>query len=297
MFNQITTFNFQNNQIRSFLDEANNPWFVATDVCKVLSIKNTTDALKNIDEDCRSRLKLDRNPKPLNTINESGLYTLVLRCDDSIKAGTVAYKFRRWVTKEVLPQIRKTGKYEQKPKPTMKQSYVLASKDLWNTPDSYFLDKIEEYHKKNIIKNSLALDIKYCFDMRVRDNIINTIRLVENTPVLPETKLSTSEFLSMNEQEKLVIMRENGLKCELYSFNKNLKWYKFKKCPFPYIDLQSVAMLFGFDIRLLKMSFFKNIDSFILGKDLIIIDSGNIDDESYLLSFTGIERIFNHYFA
>ena len=134
--------------------------------------------------------------------------------------------------------------------------------------------------------------------MRVRDNIINTIRLVENTPVLPETKLSTSEFLSMNEQEKLVIMRENGLKCELYSFNENLKWYKFKKCPFPYIDLQSVAMLFGFDIKLLKMSFFKNIDSFILGKDLIIIDDTNkIDDESYLLSFTGIERIFNHYFA
>ena len=298
MNNQITTFNFQNNQIRSFLDEANNPWFVATDVCKVLSIKNTTDALKNIDEDCRSRLKLDRNPKPLNTINESGLYTLVLRCDDSIKAGTVAYKFRRWVTKEVLPQIRKTGKYESKPKPTMKQSYVLASKDLWNTPDSYFLDKIEEYHKKNIIKNSLALDIKYCFDMRVRDNIINTIRLVENTPVLPETKLSTSEFLSMTQDEKLVIMRENGLKCELYSFNENLKWYKFKKCPFPYIDLQSVAMLFGFDIKLLKMSFFKNIDSFVLGKDLIIIDDTNkIDDESYLLSFTGIERIFNHYFA
>ena len=296
MNNQITTFNFQNNQIRSFLDEANNPWFVATDVCKVLSIKNTTDALKNIDEDCRSRLKLDRNPKPLNTINESGLYTLVLRCDDSIKAGTVAYKFRRWVTKEVLPQIRKTGKYESKPKPTMRQGYSV--KDLWNTPDSYFLDKIEEYHKKNIIKNSLALDIKYCFDMRVRDNIINTIRLVENTPVLPETKLSTSEFLSMNEQEKLVIMRENGLKCELYSFNENLKWYKFKKCPFPYIDLQSVAMLFGFDIKLLKMSFFKNIDSFILGKDLIIIDDTNkIDDESYLLSFTGIERIFNHYFA
>lgn len=100
----------------------------------------------------------------------------------------------------------------------------------------------------------------------------------------------------MNEQEKQVIMRENGLKCELYSFD-NLKWYKFKKCPFPYIDLQSLAMLFGFDIKLLKMFFFKNIDSFILGKDIIIINTNKADDENYLLSFTGIERIFNYYFA
>ena len=294
MSNQILSFNFKNSNIRSELINGE-PWFVAKDLCEALGYQNARDAIRKhvFDDDVAKRDAMDSlgRQKEMSWVNESGMYALIF----GSKLDT-AKEFKRWVTKEVLPQIRKTGKYESKPKPTMRQGYSV--KDYWNTPDSYFLDKIEEYHKKNIIKNSLALDIKYCFDMRVRDNIINTIRLVENTPVLPETKLSTSEFLSMTQDEKLVIMRENGLKCELYSFNENLKWYKFKKCPFPYIDLQSVAMLFGFDIKLLKMSFFKNIDSFILGKDLIIIDDTNkIDDESYLLSFTGIERIFNHYFA
>lgn len=45
-------------------------------------------------------------------LSESGLYTLVLRCRDAVKQGTVPYRFRKWVTNEVLPQIRKTGKYE-----------------------------------------------------------------------------------------------------------------------------------------------------------------------------------------
>lgn len=295
MSNQILSFNFKNSNIRSELinDE---PWFVAKDLCINLGYSIPHKAIRDhvYDEDVLKRITpTNSGNQNMLWVNESGMYALIF----GSKLDT-AKEFKCWVTKEVLPQIRKTGKYEQKPKLTMRQGYVPASKDLWNMPDSYFLDKIEEYHKKNIIKNSLALDIKYCFDMRARDNIINTIRLVENTPVLPETKLSTSEFLSMDEQEKLVIMRENGLKYELYSFNENLKWYKFKKCPFPYIDLQSVAMLFGFDIKLLKIFFFKNIDNFILGKDLIIIDNKNkIDDESYLLSFTGIERIFNYYFA
>ena len=300
MSNQVQLSNqafvFNSNQIRVY-GTYENPLFCLADVCKVLQLTSPNKTANQIKEEFEGE---ELNSYPLQTkggvqkltfITEPQLYFVMMR-----SRAKTAKSFRQWICNEVIPKIRKTGKYEQKPKPTMRQGYSV--KDLWNTPDSYFLDKIEEYHKKNIIKNSLALDIKYCFDMRVRDNIINTIRLVENTPVLPETKLSTSEFLSMNEQEKLVIMRENGLKCELYSFNENLKWYKFKKCPFPYIDLQSVAMLFGFDIKLLKMSFFKNIDSFVLGKDLIIIDDTNkIDDESYLLSFTGIERIFNYYFA
>lgn len=44
-------------------------------------------------------------------ISESGLYTLILRCRDAVTPGTIPYRFRKWVTSEVLPQIRKTGRY------------------------------------------------------------------------------------------------------------------------------------------------------------------------------------------
>ena len=50
----------------------------------------------------------------MNIINESGMYTLILRCRDAVKKGSVPHRFRKWVTAEVLPAIRKTGKYEAK---------------------------------------------------------------------------------------------------------------------------------------------------------------------------------------
>ena len=50
----------------------------------------------------------------MNIVSESGMYTLILRCRDAVKKGSVPHRFRKWVTAEVLPAIRKTGKYESK---------------------------------------------------------------------------------------------------------------------------------------------------------------------------------------
>lgn len=82
------------------------PWFVAKDVCDILEIKNPTDALnKGLEDFERARFNLGRQGEA-NIISESGFYTLVLRSRKSI-----AKPFRIWVTSEVLPSIRKTGKY------------------------------------------------------------------------------------------------------------------------------------------------------------------------------------------
>lgn len=80
-------------------------WFVAADVCRVLEIQNPTDALKRLDDDERSRFNLGRQGEA-NIVNESGLYALV-----STSRKPEAKKFRKWVTNEVLPSIRKTGMY------------------------------------------------------------------------------------------------------------------------------------------------------------------------------------------
>ena len=115
---QLSTFNFESKSIRT-LSINNEPWFVAKDLCDTLGIKNPSQALENLDEDERSMFNIGRSKVhggggEVNIVNESGMYTLILRCRDAVKKGSVPHRFRKWVTAEVLPAIRKTGKYESK---------------------------------------------------------------------------------------------------------------------------------------------------------------------------------------
>ncbi len=115
---ELSTFNFESKSIRT-LAINNEPWFVAKDLCDTLGIKNPSQALENLDEDERSMFNIGRSKVhggggEVNIVSESGMYTLILRCRDAVKKGSVPHRFRKWVTAEVLPAIRKTGKYESK---------------------------------------------------------------------------------------------------------------------------------------------------------------------------------------
>ena len=81
------------------------PWFVAKDVCDILGTTNPTMAMEGLEDFERAKFNLGRQGEA-NIISESGFYTLVLR-----SRKTIAKPFRIWVTSEVLPSIRKTGKY------------------------------------------------------------------------------------------------------------------------------------------------------------------------------------------
>lgn len=105
MNNEIQKFDFKGAPLRTLTDEAGEPWFVAKDVCAILEISNPSDALKRLDDDERSRFNLGRQGET-NIVNEAGLYVLVLG-----SRKPEAHEFKRWVTHEVLPQIRKTGGY------------------------------------------------------------------------------------------------------------------------------------------------------------------------------------------
>lgn len=107
---QSIEFKFEDHGIRTIISNGE-PWFIAEDVCNVLQLSNPSMSLKSLDEDERSKFNLGRQGDA-NIINESGLYTLILRCRDAVKQGTLSWRFRKWVTSEVLPTIRKTGKYE-----------------------------------------------------------------------------------------------------------------------------------------------------------------------------------------
>lgn len=103
-----SVFSFKSSEVRTVVvnDE---PWFVAADVCAVLGMKNHREAIRHLDEDEKGVISNDTlgGAQKISIINESGLYALVLR-----SRKPEAKPFIKWVTKEVLPAIRKTGRYE-----------------------------------------------------------------------------------------------------------------------------------------------------------------------------------------
>lgn len=131
--NNLPAFTFEGSNVRVFMIN-NEPWFAATDVARCIGIKDPKDAVKNLRSCERSGFKPERGGS-LTIISESGMYTMVLRSDAAIKEGTAAFRFRVWVTDEVLPAIRKQGRYEcpaqaQLPAPTLteQQAYAIMSK-------------------------------------------------------------------------------------------------------------------------------------------------------------------------
>lgn len=82
-------------------------------VCTAIAVINHRDAVSKLDDDEKGVASTDTlsGRQKMTIISESGLYTLILRCRDAVKQGTLPYRFRKWVTNEVLPQIRKTGSY------------------------------------------------------------------------------------------------------------------------------------------------------------------------------------------
>jgi anti-repressor protein len=98
-------FNYQDQQVRTIVMEGQ-PWFAAKDVCDVLEIKNTTDSIKRLDEDEVTRFNLGGLSGETNFVSEPGLFSLILG-----SRKPEAKTFKRWITHEVIPSIRKHGGY------------------------------------------------------------------------------------------------------------------------------------------------------------------------------------------
>lgn len=136
---QVSTFNFDNHAIRTITIN-NEPWFVAVDICRALNLSSPSMAIANLDDDEKYTLSLTegiegvgKQVQELNLVSESGMYTLILRCRDAVKKGSIPHRFRKWVTAEVLPAIRKTGKYEhQKIEPEKTHSFDFTEYELEN---------------------------------------------------------------------------------------------------------------------------------------------------------------------
>lgn len=111
--NELTVFqNPEFGEVRT-LECNGEPWFVLKDVCNALGMTNVTITSKRLDEDELSFTYVEGNTgkrQEMLIISESGLYSVIMRSNKP-----EAKKFRKWVTSEVLPAIRKTGGYQAKP--------------------------------------------------------------------------------------------------------------------------------------------------------------------------------------
>lgn len=111
--------NDMNRQLNSFVNDSfalrvvdvdGSPWFVAADVCKALDISNSRDAISRLDEDEKGVATTDTlgGVQQVSIVSESGMYALIFS-----SRKPEARAFRKWVTSEVLPSIRKTGSYSK----------------------------------------------------------------------------------------------------------------------------------------------------------------------------------------
>lgn len=137
----ITPFNFNDHAVR-VLQIEDAPWFVATDVAESLGYKSPKDAASYLDDDEKGSaiVRTPGGDQKLTVINESGLYALVLR-----SRKPEARKFAKWVTSEVLPAIRKTGKYERPTTP-----YTVQPSDTLNEAQQTALRAMLESNVKRL---------------------------------------------------------------------------------------------------------------------------------------------------
>lgn len=105
---QMIPFHYGDERVRAYEDEEGTAWFIATDVARILGHRDAANALRGVDEDEKGTtiVSTPGGEQTLSTVSEAGLVTVLMRA--RVEA---AKPFRRWITHEVLPSIRKTGSY------------------------------------------------------------------------------------------------------------------------------------------------------------------------------------------
>ena len=145
---ELQVFNFNNNEVRTITKD-NEPWWVLKDVCDVLELSNPSRVAQRLDEDEVTNFELGGLSGTVNIINESGLYSVIIRSDKP-----QAKPFRKWVTSEVLPTIRKTGVYSveaQTPAQQIASAVLLANQIL-----SQQAEELQELRPKGLFADSVC---------------------------------------------------------------------------------------------------------------------------------------------
>lgn len=172
--NNLQIFNYKNKEVRT-IEKDGEPWWVLKDVCQILDISKYRDISARLDDDEREPIRVDTlgGSQEMICINESGLYNVILRSDKP-----EAKPFRKWVTSEVLPSIRKHGAY-MTPE-TLKKAILNPDMmiELCNTLKAE-QDKNKELQATNsalTVENAIAKPKAEYFDELVDRNLLTNLR-------------------------------------------------------------------------------------------------------------------------
>lgn len=172
MSENLTTWNYNNSEVRT-VTVNNEPWWVLADVCKVLEMSTPSRTAERLDEDEKgmSQIHTPGGLQNVRIINESGLYSVILRSDKP-----QAKPFRKWVTSEVLPAIRIHGMY--------------ATDELLNNPDlaiKAFTALKEEREKTKALAETVAIQKQQIAELQPKasyyDVVLNSKDLVSITEI------------------------------------------------------------------------------------------------------------------
>lgn len=222
--NNIQIFKYENNDVRT-VEINGEPWFVLKDVCGVLAmdvskIKQVSDRL-DADEKGRYSVPTHGGAQETWVINESGLYNVILRSDKP-----AAKPFRKWVTSEVLPSIRKNGGYiagqeQMTPEELMAKALLVANKTLAERDA-----RISELTVQNTIMQPKA---EY-FDELVDRNTLTNFRETAKELGISERDfirfLIDKKYIFRNQRGKLMPYadRSDGLFEVKECYNEKTKW-------------------------------------------------------------------------
>ncbi len=209
--NNLTKWNFENSEVRTLTIE-NEPYFVGKDVADVLGYNNTKDALsRHVDSEDKTVIQRSENTtleipnRGLTVVNESGLYSLIL----SSKLPT-AKKFKRWVTSEVLPSIRRNGMYVT--------DELIANPDL---AIKAFMALKEEREKTKALNETVAVQTQQIAELKPKasyyDVVLNCKDLISVTEIAKDYG-KTAQWLNN-------ILHEEGIQYK----QGNKIWLLYKK--------------------------------------------------------------------
>jgi prophage antirepressor-like protein len=132
----MQVFEYEDKDDFRVMDRNGEPWFVLSDVAQRLGVKNSRSISGRLDDDEKGVIQIDTlgGKQKVTVINESGLYSAILRSDKP-----EAKRFKKWITSEVLPSIRKTGSYQGKT-----PAFIKRFNENWDRVDAGYFSVISE---------------------------------------------------------------------------------------------------------------------------------------------------------
>ena len=201
-------------ELRALKGSDGEPWFVAKDVCEILGVINSRDAIARLDDDEKNTVVLtdgNRGNPNKTVVNEAGFYSLVLS-----SRKPEAREFKRWVTHEVLPSIRRSGGYiatdGSESNEDLLARAVLVANEAIQRKDAQLKEQQRQLYEKDttIIEQGVRID-----ELAPKAGVYDTVINVKGTMTITDAARYLAQYDPlMNRKRLFALLRADGMICQ-----------------------------------------------------------------------------------